>query len=176
MIGRYEQRLIDMAFEERFPTLDNTTIWFQYKILYNILPTRNYLYNLKIVDSDLCGLCGLRIETIIHLFTECPIVNVLWDNMRQWVSNKTHIYIKISKIEKLFGYLIQNQHFWQINFILLITRKYIFRCSQKKTKPDMDMLKKEIKNAYDDQVYLSRVNFSESIFDKKWNKWKDIFD
>ena len=96
-------------------TQDNTMIWFQYKILYNILPTRNYLYNLKLADSDLCGFCNTRTETILHLFTECPIVNTLWENMRQWVSNKIHIQIDLSKIVKVFGYLIQDQNFRPIN-------------------------------------------------------------
>ena len=154
-------------------------IWFQYKILYNILPTRNYLYNLKLADSDLCGFCNTRTETILHLFTECPIVNTLWENMRQWVSNKTHIQIELSKIVKVFGYLIQDQNFWPINFIILTTRKYIFWCSQKKKNPELGVLKKEIKNAYHEQLYVSKVNFSEEIFNKKWNiwnNWKSIFD
>ena len=43
---------------------DNTIVWFQYKILYNILSTRRYSYKLKLLDSDLSGLCGESIETI----------------------------------------------------------------------------------------------------------------
>ena len=34
--------------------LDNSIIWLQYKVLFNILPSRDYLYKLKITDNNLC--------------------------------------------------------------------------------------------------------------------------
>ena len=155
---------------------DDTIIWFQYKILYNILSTRSYLYKLKHLDSDLCGLCRESVETILHLFTECPKANALWENVRQWLFSKIHIQIEIRNTLKIFGYLIQDQNFCPLNFILLIARKYIFWCSQKKTDPEPDLLKTEIKMKYIKQEHLSRIMFSESEFSKKWKGWKHVLN
>ena len=54
--------------------LDNGLIWFQYKILYNILDTKYYLNKLKIIDSNLCSFCNQQPESIEHLFVHCEFV------------------------------------------------------------------------------------------------------
>ena len=44
--------------------LDNRLIWFQYKILFNILDTKDHLYKLKISDSNLCSFCNQQPESM----------------------------------------------------------------------------------------------------------------
>ena len=36
-------------------TTDNASIWFQYKLIYNILATQSCLFNLKITDPSTCA-------------------------------------------------------------------------------------------------------------------------
>ena len=43
-----------------------TLIWFQTKLLYQVLGTRSYLYKLHLGYSDKCIYCG-EIETIVHI-------------------------------------------------------------------------------------------------------------
>ena len=57
--------------------IDNDFDWFQYKILFNILNTNEYLYKIKMSNSNLCRLCGEYLETILHLFTQCKEVQDL---------------------------------------------------------------------------------------------------
>ena len=159
---------------------DNTIIWFQITFntkFYIIFYPQGATYiNLNfLILLDLCGLCGESIETILHLFTECPKVNALWENLKQWLFIKIHIQTETSNILKLFGYLIQDQNFCPLNCILLIARKYIFWCSQKKTDPKIELLKTKIKMKYIEQEHFSRITFSEPDFSKKWNRWKDVF-
>ena len=49
---------------------DNEFIWFQYRVLYKILGTKNYLKKVEISDSDECGLCNMESESIDHLFSK----------------------------------------------------------------------------------------------------------
>ena len=63
--------------------IDNDLVWFQYKILFNILNINEYLYKIKISNSNLCRLCGEYPETILHLFAQYNEVKDLWQNFKQ---------------------------------------------------------------------------------------------
>ena len=64
---------------------DNSSVWFQYHILYMILGTNEYLNKLKISDSNLCSLCGNQSESIRYLFSYCIESNELWINVKNWI-------------------------------------------------------------------------------------------
>ena len=51
---------------------------FQYKILHRILPTNRKLKQYCIKDSDLSNFCGQDSESILHLFCECDISTMIW--------------------------------------------------------------------------------------------------
>ena len=53
---------------------ENKYVWFQYRIIHNILDTKYYLHKVKISECNKCQLCGLHPETIGHLFSQCSKV------------------------------------------------------------------------------------------------------
>jgi len=53
-------------------TIDTTLRSFQYKIVIRIIPTNKMLFKFQYVSSSLCTFCNANIETIEHLFWECP--------------------------------------------------------------------------------------------------------
>ena len=67
---------------------DNNLSWFQYRILFKILGTKDYLKKIKITEADKCGLCKKSEESIFHLFSLCDQANLIWDGIRQWIKNK----------------------------------------------------------------------------------------
>ena len=69
-----------------------------------------------------------------------------------------------------------NEHFWPLNLILLVTRKYIFWCSKKKYKLNIYFLQKEIKQIYIEQETLSLMNMKSELFKKRWLLWGNIFN
>ena len=50
---------------------ENQVVWFQYRILFKILGTKDYLKKVKLVTNSVCGLCSQNNETIEHLFCRC---------------------------------------------------------------------------------------------------------
>ena len=152
---------------------DNSVIWFQYKILFGILGTKDFLFKMKIVDSNQCRLCGENAETIQHLFSQCEIVEHLWTDIKQWIKRKVNYRLHMTQITKIFGYFIQDQNFKPVNFILLISRKYIFWCAQNKFIPSFLKLKKLIQQRYCEQQYLAKLSSSDE-FDREMTTWKDL--
>ena len=52
---------------------------FQYKLLLGTLITNVQLVHYKIKDTNLCTFCDNKIETLIHLFWDCPKIRPIWD-------------------------------------------------------------------------------------------------
>ncbi|KAK7362294.1 hypothetical protein VNO77_04404 [Canavalia gladiata] len=50
-------------------------IW---NICQNALPTNEYLFERKLVNSPLCPICGTEPETVEHVFLFCPLTRPLW--------------------------------------------------------------------------------------------------
>ena len=76
---------------------------------------------------------------------------------------------------KILGYLINDQFFWPINFILLISRNYIFQTSRKNSHLNIFCLQKELKRKFLEQKYLAETDTGINLFKTRWGHWEDIF-
>ena len=63
---------------------------------------------------------------------------------------------------------------WPVNFLLIITQYYVFKCAKNKMQLNIFDLQKEIKLKFEEQTQLSRINSSNEKFDKIWLKWKKL--
>ena len=155
--------------------VDNSFVWFQYRILYRILGTKAYLHKLKIFESNLCGLCGDESESITHLFSECKESNELWNNVKNWLKNSISYVLDLNRIIKILGYTINDENFWPLNFLLLIVRNYIFNCSKHNRHLNIYNLQMIAKEKYLEQEAISKFNSQYEKFTKRWIVWKNIF-
>ena len=53
--------------------------YFQYRFIHRILAVNEFLFKINYVSSPLCSFCDVCIETINHLFWDCPIVKRFWN-------------------------------------------------------------------------------------------------
>ena len=95
------------------------------------------------------------------------------DNIKQWIKRKVNYQLHMTQISNIFGYCIQDQNFKPVNFILLISRKYIFWCAQNKCIPNFLQLKNLIHQRYREQQYLANLK-SLDEFDREMRTWKDF--
>ena len=80
--------------------------WFQVSIIHRLLPTKNYLYNIKAVDSPNCNF-WYQEETITHMLWSCPETFSLIQQLNQWLS-ATNTYT--NNVEELFIFNIGKKH------------------------------------------------------------------
>lgn len=76
-------------------TIDTKLRNFQYKYLFRIIPTNKRLFTQNIANSNLCDFCNMDIETIQHLFWECNIVQIFYNNFHNFIRN-TNIQIQLT--------------------------------------------------------------------------------
>ena len=91
-------------------------MWFQYRILFKILVTKDYLKKVKLFTDSVCGLCSQTNETIEHLFCRCTKSLELWENVKQWISRKLSITFDFNESTMILGYLSTDNKVWPSQF------------------------------------------------------------
>ena len=81
-----------ITFDNVFKTANDTCLWwFQYRLLYKLLPTGRFLYLRKLVDSPICSLCNQVEETLSHMLWDCPTIQDYWFDIQGWLhANFSH--------------------------------------------------------------------------------------
>ena len=146
--------------------------WFQYKIIHNILPTKQYLHKLGYIESPVYSFCKSEAETIDHLFWTCEYASKLWKDLETWIhSVQIPITLTIGKV--ILGIKGKNNN--PINAIILLTKQIIYQSSKKGFTPSITYIKKEIIKYYHitKSIYLSNQN--EQTFIKFWSTLHLLF-
>jgi len=116
---------------------DNFLRWFQLRILHNILATNNFLYKIKILNSEKCTFCNDFPETIDHLFWKWEIVQILHNKIKD-ILEKTDAQYRPEEMSFILGNLENRKHYL---FILEIKR-FIYWCRRKKQHLSINLFKK----------------------------------
>ena len=149
---------------------DNKLKWFQYRILHRILGTNSLLNKIKIAENPMCRLCGLKIETIKHLFVECPLSKALWKNVDDWVQFSVSIQLNLTPPIILLGYIDPHIDAIPLNAILIAVKYYIFCNAKSRKQLNIFSCQNFIKKIYHEQESLSHSIGQNVKFKNKWAK------
>ena len=100
----------------------------------------------------------------------------LWENINNWTESKIGSKIILNNTVKTLGYYILDEHFWPLNFVLLITRHYIFNCARNGHNFNIYQLQKINKSKYEEQKMLQTIENCGKNFERKWSVWQMIYD
>ena len=110
-------------------TKETKLIMFQYKILHNIVFTKEKLFRAKIANSDLCYLCLETKQDLKHMLVTCQFVSEFWEAFLYWYKSRVSVGLELSTINILYG-IIGNNHLNKLtNHLLLLAKYYIYCCS-----------------------------------------------
>lgn len=149
--------------------------WFQYRIIHRIIATNDLLMKMNIRQGNLCTFCNLEQEKIEHLFWHCNVVNEFWDIINQWIFEKTNHMINIDKHRAIFGIPNTLRAMQPINYILILTRYYIYTCRVNSSNPVFVNWKNTVNKFLETEKLIAVKN---STYDKMkihWGKWFNIF-
>ena len=145
-------------------TIDSRLRSFYFKILHRTIALNAFLFKIKRKDSPNCSFCTKESETIIHIFCECPVVNLVWDELLSIINQKQHSNITISHFGKMFG--IQGDKF--LTFIFLALKYYIHCCKFSNKTPNIVEFKARLKVIKDTEYFISKKRGKLPIHFKKW--------
>ena len=89
----------------RIVTKDSRLQVFQYKLLNNVLYLNKMLFRFGKIDSLLCSFCKMIEETPLYLFYNCIKTKRLWDQLKDFISNKTLSFPSLTPQSAILGYI-----------------------------------------------------------------------
>ncbi|CDR18464.1 unnamed protein product [Oncorhynchus mykiss] len=129
-----------------------------FKIIHKYYPANHYMKKFKENINSNCSFCNDHPETVVHLFWHCVHVRKLWQDISRFIIE--HIYEDFTLLwrDVLFGFFTYNRnkrnHFYVINFIILLAKFHIHKCKFTNRKPHFRTLQKEI------ELYFKTVKCS----------------
>ena len=94
-----------------------------FKIINEIVVTKSFSQRIEKLAENQCPYCFEQPETILHLFTECEKVNRFWQELRNWVSSQSNLYLNIDNKSIIFSH--QNNNL--LAYISVETKNYIYK-------------------------------------------------
>ena len=177
--GIFETENLDWCQIYKIPAKScrNTKLhWFQYRLLHRILATNDLLLKCGITEDSLCTFCKRVPEKIEHLFWYCNVVMEFWENIENWIYEKNQYLVNIDKKRALFGICNQSEFSKPINYILILTRFYIYKCRINNKGLNIAEWVKELKFFIhiEKKIAIKADRFPK--FTKYWQKWLQIFE
>jgi len=122
-------------------TIDNVLRSFQFKVLHRIIYFNDKLFLFKVSNETSCDFCNETSDSIEHRFWECRKVQELWKDIIKWYSELTESQITLSYKEIISNLCGDNL----LNFVVLYTKYYIYKCFLAKNDLSIHKLTCEIK-------------------------------
>ena len=162
-------------FKTCFNTIkDNDIIWMQYRILYRILGTKDYLHKLKLASDGTCNLCKNGPQTILHLMASCEKVKVFWAEVKDYIKSRVALNISINNFDLIFGCLSSRSSV-PINATYLVAKLYLFRASKSNLQPSVKHFFAYFNTIFLEQEYVAKLESKHEQFVKIWSKFSPVF-
>ena len=142
---------------------------FHFKFLHRVVPYNNYLYKCKIVDSPMCEFCKSDIQTLVHLFWDCPIINEIWSFVINWISEKYSLELELDKDLFLLSKFYEENSL--ICLISIIVKYYIHVSKCTGSIPTKEGALNRIAITQRIEKYISLKN---NMYDKYQKFWVDF--
>ena len=146
---------------------------FQYRLLHNKIFCNDILVHWGKSNNNVCNLCGLSKQTILHLMYDCPKVRPIWSKL-QALMRKHKVECEFSLDKIIFNEVHENRTH-VTNTIALIVKQFIFRhkCTGEQFK--FEDVVREIKTYYYIELYNARIVDKVKGIYKRWSPVYKIF-
>ena len=106
---------------------------FQFRLMHNAITCNDRLVHFGQVDTNLCFFCQKHKETVVHLFTQCEIVQKLLQAVIEYFNNEYSISIEeFTPVEILFNLPEGHENDCISLAILLVKQKvYAAKCQKR---------------------------------------------
>ena len=145
--------------------------YLHYRIINRIISTNKFLNTINKSDSDSCTFCKNDVETITHLFWQCPVTQTFLKDINTHL--ETNYTIKFPYREQQSWFFLQNNDPLE-TLLITIAKAVIFRARNSDELPSVEHLIKSVKTEAQKEQHSSRVNNQTQAFEQKWKTLKHI--
>ncbi len=162
-----DNSFIENSFAKLYASTISTKIRnFQFKMIHRLTATNSKLCKWGLVESDRCDICNTEEETVKHLFCECRLVKIFWNEVRIWLRHKIGTDIILNDSEILLGTPREIPPI--VDLIYTIGKMYIYWCKYQKKSPVIEVFESRVYNVQNIEKYIATKNNSIIKHNKKW--------
>ena len=155
----------------------NNKFWYDVlDVWHRILATNDLLNKMNIKQNNLCTFCNEEIEKLEHLLWQCNTVNTFWENIEQWIYDKNNYSINIDRTRAIFGIQNISKNYIPLNYLLTVTRYYIYVCKLNENNPTIPGWQSFVKQYLEVEKIIAIKNDTYRQFNIIWEKWLLTFD
>ena len=101
-----------------------------------------------------------------------------WENIENWIYEKNQYLVNIDKKRALFGICNQSEFSKPINYFLILTRFYIYKCRTCINNKGLNIAEwvKELKSFIHIETKIAIKADPFHKFTKYWQKWLQFFE
>ena len=159
------KKLIDAALSTYF-------IFLHYRIVMRTFPTNKLLYVMQVEPSNMCSFCQQSIESIVHLFWDCPKAKIFIKEVLSHIKQK---YNKTMTMNKTKWFLLDDTD--DIEVLIITLCKYVIHKARlDKSNPSinvmLNVLKREAQKEYISFKSKNKIN----EFQTKWGSLEQILN
>ena len=166
----------NLIFRICFKTIkNNDIIWMQYRVLYRILGTNDYLFKIKRRIDGICNFCKQKNETIIHLLVECVFVRRFWSEVSTLIKSKTGLNLPVNACSIILGDLSKSVSHFPVNVIYLTAKFFIFKISRSTGILSVGNFCEYLNRIYLEQEYVAKLEFKHGKFTNTWSSFIALF-
>jgi len=139
----------------------------------HIVPNNEKLLKYGMIESSLCDFCSTTSESNIHLFWGCPNVQPFWTQIKNFLNEKLNppsetllTYQSISLCNVDINNKIKLNC---INYIILLSKYFIFKSKYQKTIPNFMDFKYYLKHNLNLEGLIAEMKGKPDAHQTKWN-------
>ena len=151
-------------------TLDSKLREFQYKILKNIVFTKDKLFRFGLSQSPNCTFCNEEPESLEHLLSRFKVSSEFWKEVLSWLKENNIVIESFGEIGLFLGIFEESEDFLLINHVMLSGKYYIYVRKCPGSLPSLRGFIARTRRVYNIELHIARERDKLAIHFKKWEK------
>lgn len=147
--------------------------WFQIRVMSRILGTNVTLFSMNMRNDNLCTFCLNSRESIEHIFCDCTVSTLFWDNLILTLKNNNLVkndFVMDKKIA-LFGFSSSISLNSILYYVVLLARFFIYRCRCEESLPTLQCFLRYLTYNYKVLLTINMKKLDTHAFVEKWSDW-----
>ena len=167
----------DKVFHKIHKIKDVSLKWLQLRIVHRIIATNIMLNAMGVTDTTNCVWCDNARDSIEHVFWSCQYVCTFWNALQRLLNEKCDNAKNLKLSQNLILFSVDDHIKTDniLDLIILLSKRYIYKCKIQKHTPDINVFKIILKARYSIEKYIARINYNISTFNADWYFYKFIF-
>ena len=145
-------------------------IYLHYRIITRTITTNKYLHTIQLSDSNTCTFCDRDVETIKHLFWECPVTQRFIQNIDRTLHSQYQIHFQHNEHSWFFPHELDELQI----FLIILTKSVIYKARNTAEKPELKYMLSVLKMHAQQEQYSCKINNTIDAFNSKWKTLANI--